>query len=151
MVFLLGAARNQQEVNVNQPPAASLNYNFSCSPHVHGMSWPSFGMKVLENTTCQRTFPNVKTLRSVKKIFHTQFNWKLWLLDSTAWWYFSKASELLWEQSQKNEQQGWHSATLAFNQETGPTWQHFFCRLMVSKWADTAHLWLALLWHLIHS
>lgn len=150
--------RNQKEVNVNQLPAVSLNHNLPVCPLVHRMSRLSFGTEALlsfypscqENTACQRTFPNFKTLLSVKRVFHTLLNWKLWPVDCTAWWYFSEASGLQWEQSQKMSSGVWHSATLALYQQTGLTWQHSFGHLMVFKWADTAHLWLAPLWHLIH-
>lgn len=83
-------------------------------------------------------------------------NWNLWPLNCTTWWYFSEVSGVWWEQLQKKkekkkrEQLVCHSVALALHQQTGLTWQHSFCHLMASKWADTAHLWPAPLWHFIH-
>lgn len=77
-------------------------------------------------------------------------SWKLQPLDCTAWWYFSEASGLRWEQSQKMSSRSDTQPPLALYQQTGLTWQHSFCHLMVFKWADTVHLRLPPPWHLLH-
>lgn len=66
------ATRNQREANVNQPPAVSLKHNFHVCPLVDCIDLClaqrcCWDFSCPENIACQRTFPNFKTLHSVKK------------------------------------------------------------------------------------